>query len=444
MSGPITCGYLLVHALLLFSARALREARAMHREYGEVRDRLAEREAVLVDTRRAQREARLERLAAVRDRAQRQQARLTALRAFAETLSASVPDMARVLAATMPPPPQGDDDAAWSTHAAALDAAVRELESLVAAAGGAHAERLRASLQAVGSAAPTMDDVLSAYALQRQMQPGLDAGETERLRATAARILGRLEIEAGTPLPATLAALAREIVLAPSLDRAEALATQLRGAVQREREAAHKQRSDAAAAREFLAALPDAAPAALIAALERVAAAVEPMDDALRAAAAEAIAGAAEAQESELNEAAALVLQESLRDLGYEVEEIETTLFAAGGAIHFRRAGWESYFVRMRVDAQDETVNFNVVRARGDEETAERRRLDALAEDRWCAEFPRLLETLASRGLALDVTRRLDAGEVPVQVVPGDSLPAIAADEDARAPRRAPLAQKRR
>ena len=165
------------------------------------------------------------------------------------------------------------------------------------------------------------------------------------------------------------------------------------------------------------------------------------MDAALRGAAQHTLDSAAADREQSEHEAAALVLQESLRDLGYEVEDIEATLFVDGGAVHFRRAGWDNYFVRLRVNPREHTVNFNVVRARGDEETAERRRLDALAEDRWCAEFPRLLQTLAARGLDLDVTRRLEAGEVPVQVVDRAGLPAIAADDDAARPRQAPRAR---
>ena len=77
------------------------------------------------------------------------------------------------------------------------------------------------------------------------------------------------------------------------------------------------------------------------------------------------------------------------------------------------------------------------MRARGDEDTAERRRQDALAEDRWCAEFPQLMQTLAARGLTLDVTRRLDAGEVPVQVVDARDAAARRADEDDGAAARA-------
>ena len=97
--------------------------------------------------------------------------------------------------------------------------------------------------------------------------------------------------------------------------------------------------------------------------------------------------------------------------------------------------------MRLRVAAEERTVNFNVVRARGDEETAERRRLDALAEDRWCAEFPALMRTLAARGLTLDVTRRLRAGELPVQIVDPASVPALH-DEDRPSPASTPLKQR--
>ena len=173
-----------------------------------------------------------------------------------------------------------------------------------------------------------------------------------------------------------------------------------------------------------------------------MAAGVERMDAALREAAEHTLATAAADRERQEQEAATLVLQESLRDLGYEVDDIGATLFVDGGTVHFRRKGWENYFVRLRVDPRERTANFNVVRAKGDEENAERRRLDALAEDRWCAEFPRLMQTLAARGLELDVTRRLGAGEVPVQVVDGAQLPAVAGD-DAAQPRQAPRARER-
>jgi hypothetical protein len=327
-------------------------------------------------------------------------------------------------------------------HLRALDTEVRELETLLAEAGGAFGAQVRAAL-ATASAAPTIDDVLSGYVLQRQLKPGLDVTQTGRFRETAARVLSRLEMTGADALPQALETLAKAIVLAPTIERAEALATELRLAVQRQREAVHAQRAETEEARRLLEELPEGAPAPLLRALEHVAAGVERMDAALRDAAQQTLDGAAADLEQREHDAAALVLQESLRDLGYEVDDIEATLFVDGGAVHFRRAGWDNYFVRLRLDPREHTVNFNVVRAGGDEDTAERRRLDALAEDRWCSEFPRLLQTLAARGLDLHVTRRLEAGEVPVQIVDRASLPAIEAEDDSARPRQAPRAREK-
>jgi hypothetical protein len=397
MSGPITAGFFLVHGVLALSAAALREARAIRGEVDAVQGQRAARDDAIAQGRRARDEARRARSAALRAAAARQEARLARLVCLAQALAASEPALAASVPEALPQAPAGpagDDDARgdadWNAYLGALDAAVAELEALLASAGGRFGERLRAvATAAAGAAAPGIDELLSAYVLQREMQDGLDPRETERLRATAARVLSRLPLAAGEDVPAELEALARAIVLAPSLDRAETLAVELRHAVQQRRESV---------------------------------AAAQARDD---------------------QEAAALVLEQSLRDLGYEVEDIEATLFADGGTVHFRRAGWESYFVRLRVDAREATVNFNVIRARGDEESSERRRQDALAEDRWCAEFPRLLQTLAARGLRLDVTRRLEAGELPVQVVDRDALPAVVADDSAghapAAPRARPV-----
>jgi len=256
-------------------------------------------------------------------------------------------------------------------------------------------------------------------------------------------VLSRLETAGAAALPQELEALAKAIVLAPTIERAETLASELRLAVQRQRDAFHAQRAEAQEARKLLEELPEDAPVPLLRALEHVAAGVERMDAALREAAQQTLDSAAADREQTEQAAAALVLQESLRDLGYEVEDIEATLFVDGGAVHFRRPGWDNYFVRLRLDPHEHTINFNVVRASGDEDTAERRRLDALAEDRWCTEFPRLLQTLAARGLDLDVTRRLEAGEVPVQIVDRASLPPISAEDDSVSPRQAPRAREK-
>jgi len=108
--------------------------------------------------------------------------------------------------------------------------------------------------------------------------------------------------------------------------------------------------------------------------------------------------------------------------------------------VHFRRRDWGDYMVRLRVDAATGEANFNVVRA-VDAGVSERSVLDHIAEDRWCAEFPALLKTLEARGVRLDVTRRLAAGELPVQLVERRKLPKFA-QEESGAPIARPLGRK--
>lgn len=133
-------------------------------------------------------------------------------------------------------------------------------------------------------------------------------------------------------------------------------------------------------------------------------------------------------QQQQVQAATATIVEQSLKDLGYQVEEIGSTLFVEGGVVHFRRPGWGDYMVRMRVNATASTANFNVVRAVAAGQN-ERSVLDHLAEDRWCSEFPALLKALQARGVQLDVTRRLAAGELPVQLVDADKLPKFTDEE---------------
>ena len=129
-----------------------------------------------------------------------------------------------------------------------------------------------------------------------------------------------------------------------------------------------------------------------------------------------------------LEEATATVIAKSLRDLGYQVEDIPNTLFVDGGIAHFQKPGWGDYMVRMRVPEKGGTANFNVVRAT-DSENKEITVMDRIAEDRWCAEFPTLLKKLETEGIHMQVTRHLEAGELPVQLVDRSKLPAFASDE---------------
>ncbi len=145
-------------------------------------------------------------------------------------------------------------------------------------------------------------------------------------------------------------------------------------------------------------------------------------------------------QKRQVQEATAVIIEQSLKDLGYQVEEVADTLFVEGGVVHFRRQGWGEYMVRMRIDAKAGSANFNVIRA-VEAGNNERSVLDHIAEDRWCAEFPALLKALEARGVQLNVTRRLQAGELPVQLVEAGKLPKFA-DEDNATRTAQPLARE--
>ncbi|MBZ0104344.1 MAG: hypothetical protein K8H84_01820 [Sulfuricella denitrificans] len=433
MSGPITAAFSFTPlGAVILAAQALKEARAMGQEYAEALEQAREREAEIVATRRQQRETRLQRQSALLEEVGRNERQLERLRGIVLALDANA-------ALNMAPlqRPAVNDQETLAAHANTVREAIHRIEALLAQAGAGASEKQRALLQ--DTAAPDLDKLLAAYALQRSFQPGLDPEQTKQFSDTAARILERLELPEGLVMPHELERLARDIVLAPSLERAESLATELRLGVQRYHTEQATKSEDAAEALALLEALPDSTPAFLRTALEAVAMGTERLAPETHRAAQELLDAAQKAREHEEQEAAALVLEQSLRDLGYEVEGVESTLFVDGGVVHFQRPGWENYFVRMRLDAREKTLNFNVVRPRSEEDNPQRQRLDFLAEDRWCSEFPRLQQTLAARGLNLAVTRQLGAGELPVQAVDPATLPQASKEEERSRASAAPL-----
>lgn len=134
-------------------------------------------------------------------------------------------------------------------------------------------------------------------------------------------------------------------------------------------------------------------------------------------------------QQRQQQEAAALIIEQSLKDLGYDVEEVAHTLYVEGGMVHFQRSDWGDYMVRMRLDFKRGNINFNVIRA-VDEGHNERSVRDHLAEDRWCTEFPALMKALEAQGVHLNVTRRVEPGELPVQLVERHKLPKFVREEE--------------
>lgn len=435
MSGPIAVSYSLSGSAVSFSvaplgavylaAEALRQAEAMGQEYDAALANVSARAEEVAEKRRRQQEAQLQQRAAVERETALLESRLARLRDIAAGLAQRVPAQAAILAAADIRRPAAGDREALLHYAEALRGEILRLESLLAAAGEALDAQLRDTLALAlqTSAQLGLEDLLHAYAAQRSLRPGLNPQQTATFRETVARVLSRLEAPSDAALPAELETLAREIMLAPSLERAETLAVELRLQVQQYQQARTQLLAQAEEMKLWLAALPDDAPADLRSALEAAAAGLAPLAPAQRAAAQRFLEALRQARARLEQEAAAQVLAQSLRDLGYEVEDIENTLFVEGGVAHFQRQGWEDYYVRLRLDPKENTLNFNVVRPRGMEESTVRKRQDFLAEERWCAEFPKLQQTLAARGIDFKVLRQLGAGELPVQTVDPASLP---------------------
>jgi hypothetical protein len=422
MSGPATAAFSFAPFQALRLALVVaREAQLMRREYQEVFEELQHRAKELQSVQHSAAVSRQEHLKATRVQAERLLAQCQRLRKLARDsgLGDRELDMSSSDSGVLVLPTTGSV-AAWEASVLALQQEADSLSHLMD--NHIAAAYVQALSKDTGTPTQSLDDVLQVYVAQRSLRQELQPAEADACRDLAKRILSRLDLEVGEAIPRELEEMGLALALAPSMAQAELMAVDLRMKVQQQRDRRHKGRADARQAQELLEAMGDDAPAAVRELLEHVICLGEPMHPDTLTMAQEAQSLIDKAHRQAQDALAAEVLEQSLRDLGYEVQGVEHTLFVDGGIAHFQRQGWEDYFVRMRVSAREKSMNFNVVRRRGANESAERRRLDVLAEDRWCAEFPRLQETLAARGIRLNVQRLLGAGEVPVQIVEPDSV----------------------
>lgn len=423
MSGPSTAVYDVAGDVLMgaaglsavmLAAHVIEEAHAMYVEYGEAQRRVVERETARLQQRASLREAMRQQITTMHGQAERLQAKLSRLQGF---LSADQPLPDAIV------PPASQNEAAWQTYLAELNQLIAETEARLPS-GETLSAAARAALLAEQ---PDTLQLLTVYAQQQARLSKLTAAETAHYQALSRHLLARLEQDAGALLPTRIEFLMRELLQAYDVARAEAVAADLRLAIQQANQQRQQQAADTAEANTLLTQLADAIPDELRGTLEAIAAGVRLFDPASRALATTTLATVQAERERQQQVAIGVVLEQSLRDLGYEVSDIAQTLFVSGGLVHFQKAAWQNYHVRMRVNPKDQTVNFNVVRPK-DDATADTRQ-DYLAEDRWCSEFPTLLKTLAARGVKLNVTRLLQAGEVPVQAVDPATLPVMKQEE---------------
>lgn len=360
MSGPMAASFGL-EAGVLIAAQSILQGAAEIAAGISVAERQAE------ETRRARQAERRQMRAAQQAGIEKRQRAGVERAARLRGLLAAWQNLGQATNVDIPVAPAAADGAAHVAYLAALDAHITRLETLLAEAARTQGGEVAAALVTLLAAGVSAQEQFAALLAQARLA-GASAATAAMRQQLVVRVLERLALTADEPLPPALDALGLAIVQAPTDERAAALATELRLQVQ-----THN------------------------------------------------MTRAAATEQKQLQEAAAPVLEQSLKDLGYAVEEIEETLFIEGGVAHFQRPEWGDYFIRLRLDPQRKAMNFNVVRAGAAGE--DRRREDMLAEERWCSEFPRLFETLKARGIPINVTRLLQAGEAPVQEVAAASLP---------------------
>jgi hypothetical protein len=277
--------------------------------------------------------------------------------------------------------------------------------------------------------ASTAEEAMRRFVESKAVKPS-GSSMTDR-RAEIDRILGRQGSENWREATPKLEGLVMEALSVDSENRFSALTTEIRLQVQHMKRREEARNAGAEKAKVLLDLLDSEIPFGeepLKQRLELVRVGAIPFSEDFETLARKALARAQESARDQLQASAAEIVRETLADLGYDVAPIEETLFARGGKVYFRKAGWKNYCVRLTVRPAESKMNFNVVRIeeRTNDRDSSSREADIEAENAWCSGYQQFVDTLAARGLDTQLTRQLPVGAVPVQRVGSDEIPVSA------------------
>ena len=285
--------------------------------------------------------------------------------------------------------------------------------------------------------ASTASEAMRRFVESRAAKPS-GCSMTER-RAEIDRILERQGLENWREATPKLESLVMAALSIESENRFSALTTEIRLQVQEMNRREESRKASAEKAKGLLDLLESevlSGEEPLKQRLELVKVGAIPFSDDFEKMARNAVAKAEAAAKASIQASATDIVKETLADLGYDVAPIEETLFAKGGKVYFRKAGWNDYCVRLTVRPDESKINFNVVRMAGqaDNTGAPSRESDIEAENAWCSGYQQFVDTLAARGLDTELSRHLPVGAVPVQAVGSDeiSLSAFGSQEKRR------------
>ncbi|MFZ4789586.1 MAG: hypothetical protein ACOYMW_01575 [Candidatus Competibacteraceae bacterium] len=260
--------------------------------------------------------------------------------------------------------------------------------------------------------------------LESVLRPVAAESALETVTATLDRVLARL-----TTLPveqtATLSGLAAKVRAATDPVLQDALLMELRWQAQQLVREQRERLRQMEQARECLVKLPEPENVEENRIVQAVHAAAEghaPWSETLRQTAA---AFQEQGQTRIRQRAVAEILSESLEELGYEVDRGFSTLFVEGGVVHVQRPSWGDYYVRLRVNAGEQHLNFNLIRIAepGSDNTRELQRRDQEMEETWCPDYYQLMQRLNEQGIRNQRVRAQLPGSLPVQVVSDSAIP---------------------
>lgn len=327
--------------------------------------------------------------------------------------------------------PQSEDPNLLEKFVAKLERDLTQSESALRNAG----EQAKANqnfLSATQGAAELCEGTtMSAAEVMQRFVVSNAAKVSENLlkdrRAELDRILGRHGSENWSDAPPKLEQLVMAAMAADSKARFGALATEIRFQIQELKKAEETRKVDSGKAKLLLERLEQDVPVGeelLKQRLELVRVGAIPFSEEFETRTHDALAKARDTNRARIQETATGIVKDALTDLGYDVAPIQETLFARGGKVYFRKAGWNNYCVRLTVRPDESKMNFNVVRIalQGDESEAASRAADIEAENAWCSGYQQLVDTLKTRGLETELTRHLPVGAVPVPKAGADEI----------------------
>lgn len=309
------------------------------------------------------------------------------------------------------------------TYVAALQAHCTAVEEkLSRAIASAETRRLLAVLAERGK-----DDVMSADELfmppTGHMRGVAHAVATKNERKDreneVTRILSVLSRSLSAEERKEVGYLAAKIIQAPSANRAEALALQLRLQVQQSNERARRAAENAQRAAKLRARLwglegddVDSVNAELV----MVEQGGQPLTDALLRRVEEVEKMVRDRTDQQY---VAEVIREELTRLGYDVEDTFATLWVKGGQAYLRKPELREYRVVMRVEPETARLDVRLARiGRMSELVSQQQKLrDHETENALCHDLAQLRELLRRRQIASRLLRRAPAGSQPIQII---------------------------